>query len=567
MKSRKTVLGTMVLASAFLAASARAAIVATNNNFIGSSSIDGWYSFQIPGKADGTEAEILYLNGAGPRYDWADNDNSAVQSALSTGDTLPPGGTITGDGLLADGALLVDSVDTNAGNEYVAFTLGGTAEEGETVNFEFSAFNQVEYYSQMQGQLWDITAGKELADSAWVIPLSTSATNYIPITGTLSYLVPSHVAGHQLAIVFREWHNSTARQGYIDNISVTTSLNTKPGIVSFANNFEEASSSDGWYLFTSTGTGQYIGRLSGAGPRYDWADNNDLVAQSAVATESNWWVVANGGTITGDGNLADGGLMWVVGDTTKGNERIAYNLSGTTATGEVLTLTFNLYNNKDYYNQVTGYFYDLTTSEQLMPDSWISTKAITDAVYAPVDKVVTYTVPPERVGHQMAIVFREWHNSTQRVIYFDNLSVTSELPATPESLYQDWGESEGLTGANDDYAQNPDGDLLDNLAEYALGGQPTNSANQGIASTYGTMEEGGTNWVTYVYARRSDYAVRGLDYYLETTSDLVYAGWTNDNYEVVGIDITGGNFDYVTNRVPTIGESEQFLRVGIEITP
>ena len=115
MRRRNTGIGAMVLGCMLGAVSAHAAIVPTNNTFTGSSSIDGWYNFLMPSKADGTLAEILYLNGSGSRYDWADNDDSAVQSALSTGDPLPPGGTITGDGLLADGALLINSVDTNAG--------------------------------------------------------------------------------------------------------------------------------------------------------------------------------------------------------------------------------------------------------------------------------------------------------------------------------------------------------------------------------------------------------------------------------------------------------------------
>ena len=565
MRNRRVVIGVLFLAYALLGVPTRAAIVPTNNTFTGSDSIDGWYNFLMPSKADGTLAEILYLNGAGPRYDWADNDDSVVQSALSTGDPLPPGGTITGDGLLADGALLINSVDTNVGNEYVAFDLGGTAEEGETITFEFSAFNQVEYYSYMQGQLWDITASNELADSSWVRPLAVSAADYTPVAGSLTYLVPSHVAGHRLAIVFREWHDSLSRQGYIDNISVTTSLNTEPGIVSFTNNFDNANTLDGWYLFTGTSTGQSIDRLNGAGPRYDWADNDDDTVQDPMPTESNEWVVANGGTITGDGNLADGGLMWTVGNTTRGDERIAYNLTGTAATGEVLTLTFNLYNQRDYYNEVTGYFYDLTTGEQLTPDSWIWTKAISDPVYTPVDKVVTYEVPEERVGHQMAIVFREWHNNPARRVYLDNVSVTSELPSTPESLYKDWAAGEGLTESNNDYTADPDGDLLDNLAEYALGGQPTNPASQGIASTYAMEEAGGSDWMTYVYAMRADRTDRGLSYYLETTPDLVYSPWTNDNYEVVGTNVTGGAFDYVTNRVPILGETKQFLRVGIEL--
>lgn len=196
-------------------------------------------------------------------------------------------------------------------------------------------------------------------------------------------------------------------------------------IVTYSNNFDTASATNGWYLFTGTTTGQTISRLNGNGPRYDWADNDDSVAQSALSTGD---TVPSGGTVTGDGNLADGGLQWNVGNATHGDERIAYNLGGTIENGEELTFTFNLYNNVDYYNEVTGYFYDLTTAKQLVSDSWVKCLATSATNYIPIDKTVTYTGTADTAGDQIAIVFREWHNSTHRVAEFDNMSVTSSVP-------------------------------------------------------------------------------------------------------------------------------------------
>lgn len=207
--------------------------------------------------------------------------------------------------------------------------------------------------------------------------------------------------------------------------SVFAVVSAHASITPYSENFDSNNSTNGWYLFTGTTTGQAIGRLNGAGPRYDWADNDDGVAQSALSTGD---PLPAGGTITGDGNLADGGLQWTVGDTTKGNERIAYNLGGTIEEGEELTFTFNLYNNRNYYNEVNGYFYDLTTGTQLVGDEWVITKATSDPVYTPVDKVRTYTGTAGTAGHQIAIVFREWHSSTARVAYIDNISVTSSIP-------------------------------------------------------------------------------------------------------------------------------------------
>ena len=568
MKGKKTKFGIGVLASVFAVAFAHAAIVPTNNTFTGSNSIDGWYNFTVPGKADGTLAEILYLNGAGSRYDWTDNDDSVSQSPLSTGDSLPAGGTITGDGQLADGALLVNSVDSTTGNEYIALNLGGTMEEGETITFSFNAFNHVEYYSYMQAQLWDITASNELEVCPWVRPLSVSDPAYTPLDGSVSYTVTPAEEGHQLAIVFREWHNSTSRQGYIDNIDVVViPPQATLGITPLTNTFTGAASLSGWYNFlmpsAADGTEAQIVYLNGAGPRYDWADNDDLAVQAAL---TNGAALPPGGIATGDGVVADGGLVINSIDTTRGNEYIAYTLGGTMAEGERVTFGFNQFNHVDYYNEIQAQLWDITASNELAVSDWLSAKAVSDPAYAPTNGVVSYVATVAEEGHKLAIVFREWHNSTARQGYIDNLWVTSDL-LTPVLLYNDWALGEGLTESNNAYGQNPDGDGLDNLAEYGLGGQPTNPANQGIASTYGTMEEGGTSWMTYVYARRSDYDLRGLDYHLETTPDLIYSAWTNDNYEVAGIGEPGGGFDYVTNRVSTDVENEQFLRVGIEVAP
>lgn len=133
---------------------------------------------------------------------------------------------------------------------------------------------------------------------------------------------------------------------------------------------------------------------------------------------------------------------------------------------------------------------------------------------------------------------------------------------TPQSLYDDWASSNGLTGANNALTNNPDGDILDNLAEYALDGDPLDPDNTGISPITFTGIEGGTNWFYYVHAKRSDAAARDLTYAVNQDTDLVTAVWTG-NVEEVGTNITGSDFDSVTNRVPTDTETKQFLQLEI----
>ncbi|MEA2067674.1 MAG: hypothetical protein U9P12_00610, partial [Verrucomicrobiota bacterium] len=116
-------------------------------------------------------------------------------------------------------------------------------------------------------------------------------------------------------------------------------------------------------------------------------------------------------------------------------------------------------------------------------------------------------------------------------IVLDNFSVAEVVGIV--SPYEQWTQSYNLIGTNADYTANPDGDRLNNLYEWGLGGDPTDEFDQGISPTYGTALDGGTNWFVYVYPTNS--VATDLVYYLETDTDLVFApGWTNANYEVVG---------------------------------
>jgi len=126
-----------------------------------------------------------------------------------------------------------------------------------------------------------------------------------------------------------------------------------------------------------------------------------------------------------------------------------------------------------------------------------------------------------------------------------------------------WALNFGLTGDDAAPSADPDGDGMNNLYEYGLGGDPTNSATWGISPLYSVAEEAGTNWMTYVYPKRSA-PDSGLTYHLELTDDLVYTPWANSGYDVVGTGTIDSEFDAVTNRIPMVPEGEKFIRLIIE---
>ena len=156
---------------------------------------------------------------------------------------------------------------------------------------------------------------------------------------------------------------------------------------------------------------------------------------------------------------------------------------------------------------------------------------------------------------------------------FDTFSAKENLTHTAPTLsleylkvpaFSAWiGQYPGV-GSSTNKMDNPDGDSLDNLSEWALGGNPDDAGDIGHVPASGLVDEGGTNWFTYGYAKRNDAAALGLTYTVEQNTDIGFPSWTNDNYEVVGSGGLDAEFDTVTNRMPTEAESKQFLRLLIE---
>ncbi len=161
---------------------------------------------------------------------------------------------------------------------------------------------------------------------------------------------------------------------------------------------------------------------------------------------------------------------------------------------------------------------------------------------------------------QCTIEINGGSSGTLSPIYVDNIRVHDGSVAL--AGYDAWAAMFPGMGADNGPSDNPDGDNLNNLYEYGLGGDPTDAMSQGIAPTHFTEEDGGTTWLMYINPVLADPA-SGLDYYLETTTDLS-GGWADAGYEIVGTDVTGGVFNYTTNRVSTAVNDSSFIRLIIE---
>ena len=127
--------------------------------------------------------------------------------------------------------------------------------------------------------------------------------------------------------------------------------------------------------------------------------------------------------------------------------------------------------------------------------------------------------------------------------------------------YTPWAISFGLTNATLAAETNdlePDG--LNNLLEYAFGGNPTNDDAAAVKPVVSTLVEGGTNWFYHVHNERDDDL---LTYTVELDDNLVSApGWTNAGIEFVGQSAFVGDIRTVTNRTD-VGDAE-FIRLNVE---
>lgn len=133
------------------------------------------------------------------------------------------------------------------------------------------------------------------------------------------------------------------------------------------------------------------------------------------------------------------------------------------------------------------------------------------------------------------------------------------LQAEPGSGYGAWADQYGLVGSEID---DDDGDGLKNLYEYSIGGNPTNAADTGNVPIAGIINDGGTNFVEYVYARRIG-SESELSYYLELNDNLVSGSWTNVGYIALPAAPIDAEFEAVTNRVQIL-DASKFIRLKID---
>ncbi|VGO20674.1 CBM96 family carbohydrate-binding protein [Pontiella sulfatireligans] len=126
-----------------------------------------------------------------------------------------------------------------------------------------------------------------------------------------------------------------------------------------------------------------------------------------------------------------------------------------------------------------------------------------------------------------------------------------------EGSYRVWTGEHGLYDEAADHTADPDADEINNLLEYGLGGSPTNGDSAAMLPTFGSG-------LDYVYRRRSDAGLRGLDYQVITTTNLVTGTWSTNGCVETGDAEIDAAFEFVTNAV-AMDQPHRFLQLLIEM--
>jgi hypothetical protein len=190
-----------------------------------------------------------------------------------------------------------------------------------------------------------------------------------------------------------------------------------------------------------------------------------------------------------------------------------------------------------------------TTDGGTNADSWAQSASA--GSWTNVTTNISYTATGLQSGQIYYYAFRAVSGGTN---FWASPSWRFTTPGSAATGYDQWaaGWNADIGASTNDF----DGDGMNNLYEYAVGGNPTNPS---IKGTLPAFSRSGSSFI-YIHPQRSDDP--SLVYTVQTCTNLVHGAWTNAGYTITGTNFTGGTLDFVSNEVSTI-DNEKFIRVKI----
>jgi len=161
-------------------------------------------------------------------------------------------------------------------------------------------------------------------------------------------------------------------------------------------------------------------------------------------------------------------------------------------------------------------------------------------------------------GITLYIGFRPKNGGTlqNEVLCIDNVQLI-DLTTGP---YEIWTDTYPTLGTATNYTDDLDVDGMNNLLEYAVGGNPAVSDASSVQPS-SVMESG---WLYYVYKQRKNYEASGLDYHVFSGTELDPALLTNDT-SVIGSGEYDSDFNLVTNGI-TADAPKAFMQLQVQKT-
>jgi hypothetical protein len=157
------------------------------------------------------------------------------------------------------------------------------------------------------------------------------------------------------------------------------------------------------------------------------------------------------------------------------------------------------------------------------------------------------------------ITYAESNEAYTNTIYTRFVSVNESAVQSPYGQWVAGFNVEALAVSTNDY----DGDGVANILEYALGGNPTNASDTGLAQAMAAMQKDGEDFDRIMLIHPRLKGQHGLEYATEHAMDIVYGTWSIEGVTEEGVD-TSGSMDMVTNSIPATN-SAGFLRLKIQL--
>ena len=143
---------------------------------------------------------------------------------------------------------------------------------------------------------------------------------------------------------------------------------------------------------------------------------------------------------------------------------------------------------------------------------------------------------------------------------------TATRTVVVRSKLNDWALAYGFNDINFNFMADSDGDGIPNLAEYALGGNPTNASGDVLPALV-QSNVSSTNYLYLTFRTRTNDA--NLSIQPKTSADLANTnGWVASGYEQVTNRAISGQTNHVERviRIPVDGATRRFLKLDISQT-